>query len=290
VVWQHAVLNSKSTQETLQHGSDIVQENVEDPQLVHCQDRVLHVNVVGNCVKHESHQDLQAHALGNRQKNLHNQHRSVVVLGSGNVGATNFLSDEGSSRGSQGESNDLAEEASSEKHDGGVLFSGTEPSGDESKELPLPRVDPEHDELRNSVEQVLANVAAGSERGAEACWLHSDIGVRDDSQNKVGQEVGGESCHCKTLGAHLVDFHDLVAGDGMNQSDGEQVSKAWCPEFVETVEESSVSIADTPEPEGRKEMYKVLLSQVGILLVLFQQLSEKETTIESESDESSEHH
>lgn len=97
VVRQHAVLDTESSQEALQHGSDVVQENVEDPELIHRQDRVLHVHVIGYRIEEESHENLKAHAQGNCEQDLDDKHRSVVVLGRSYVCAADFLSYEGSS-------------------------------------------------------------------------------------------------------------------------------------------------------------------------------------------------
>jgi hypothetical protein len=123
--------------------------------------------------------------------------------------------------------------------------------------------------LRDAIEEILADVATCPESWEEACWLHSDVRVRNNSQNEPGQEVCGKSSHCKALCTLLINNHDLIAHDWMHKSNGEHVCEARRPELVETVEESSVCIANTPEPEGGKEVNEVFLGQVSILFVLF---------------------
>lgn len=74
MVWKNTVLDSKTPEETFQHGSDGVEENVEDEQLVHCQNCVLHVEIVSDFIKEESHEYLKTDTLENRYQNLEEQH------------------------------------------------------------------------------------------------------------------------------------------------------------------------------------------------------------------------
>lgn len=59
----YAILDTKASEESFQHGSDWVEENVEDEQLVHGQDRILHVQVVSDLVQEHSHEHLKSEAL-----------------------------------------------------------------------------------------------------------------------------------------------------------------------------------------------------------------------------------
>ena len=54
VVWDHTVLDAQSSEEAFQHDSNWVKENVEDPELVHRQNRILHVYVVSDLVQEEA--------------------------------------------------------------------------------------------------------------------------------------------------------------------------------------------------------------------------------------------
>ena len=148
------------------------------------------------------------------------------------------------------------------------MLTYAEPAGDEGDQLPLPGVDPEHDELRNAVVKILAEVAECFKTRTEAGWLHPDIGVRNCSQNQEGDEVGEETSESETLGTQSIDFDALVANNWVQHQNGEEVGESWRPELVVAVKESSVSIANTPEPEGGQQVRQILLSHVGIFLVL----------------------
>lgn len=215
---------------------------------------------------------------------MENQNRSVVILGGGDISTSDFLSAEGGSSGSQRVTNNKAEHHGSKQCDSCVLFSDSEPSGDEGKKLPLPCVNPEHDQLWDAVVQVLAQVEAGFESWAEACWFHSDVLVLDDSHDEIGQEVGDESGDCKAFCSHLVDLNDLVADKWVHHTNSEEICEAWRPEFMEAVEESTICIANTPEPKGWAEVHKVLLGHVSILLILSKDVRKYESTVHGSDD------
>ena len=53
---ENAILDAKTSQETFQHGSDWVKENVEVEKGVHSQNGVLDVNVWCDLVKEHTHE------------------------------------------------------------------------------------------------------------------------------------------------------------------------------------------------------------------------------------------
>lgn len=290
VIDDYAVLDTEASKETFQHGSDRVKENVEDEQLVHGQNGVLHVQVVSDFVNEVSHEDLKTHALEYWDKDLEYKHRSVVVFGGHNICATDFLSTKRGTSRSQRVSDDEAEHHATEQSDRGVLLSNTKPSSDEGQKLPLPGVNPEHYKLRDTVVHILAQVAASFEGWTETRWLHSNINMLYRSQNKICQEVCNESCNRESLSSQSLHLDTLIANQWVANSNSEEVSEARCPELVEAVEESSVGIANTPEPQWWQKMHKVLLSHVSILFVLLQELWEQESTIHGCGDDTGKKH
>jgi len=103
--------------------------------------------------------------------------------------------------------------------------------------------------LRDSIVEVLAKVAASFESGAETSRLHPHINVLNSSQNEICNEVSQESCNSESLSSQLLHLDALIAKQWMADANREEVSEARRPELVEAVEESSVGIADTPEPQ-----------------------------------------
>lgn len=74
----------------------------------------------------------------------------------------------------------------------------------------------------------------------------------------------------------------------MADANREEVGETRRPELVEAVEESSVGIADTPEPQWWQKMHKVLLGHVGILFVLVHELGEQESAVQGCGDHATE--
>ena len=166
------------------------------------------------------------------------------------------------------------------------MLSDSEPSSNEGKKLPLPCVNPEHDQLWDTIVKILAQVAACLEGRAETGWSHPDIAVLDGSQDQVSKEIGDESRNGKALGSQVANDNNLIANEWVNHHNSEEVSEAWGPEFMEAVEESTVCIADTPEPQGWAQMKQVLLSHVSIFLVLAEEMGEHETTVGGAGEDS----
>lgn len=110
------------------------------------------------------------------------------------------------------------------------------------------------------------------------------------SENQIGQEVRDEASNGKSLGPQLIHFNALVACKRMHDHNSEEVSEAWSPKLVEAVEESAVGIANSPEPKRWAEVDEVLLSHVGILLVLLEELRQQETTVHGGSEDATEKH
>lgn len=106
----------------------------------------------------------------------------------------------------------------------------------------------------------------------------------DDSHDEVGQEVGDESGDCKAFCSHLVDLNDLVADKWVHHANSEEIGETWRPEFMEAVEESTICIANTPEPKGWAEVHKVLLGHVSILLILSKDVRKYESTVHGSDD------
>lgn len=63
MVWQDVILDTETPQESFQHSSNGVEENVEDEELVNSQDCILHVDVLSDVVKCESKIKLESNAF-----------------------------------------------------------------------------------------------------------------------------------------------------------------------------------------------------------------------------------
>lgn len=59
MVWKDAVLDAKTSEESFQHRSNGVKENVEDPKLVNSQDSILKVDIISNWIQSHSHKGLK---------------------------------------------------------------------------------------------------------------------------------------------------------------------------------------------------------------------------------------
>lgn len=112
----------------------------------------------------------------------------------------------------------------------------------------------------------------------------------DYSQDQIGQEVGDKSSKGESLGAKLVYFNNLITCNWMNKANCEEICEAWGPEFVIAVKESTICIADSPEPKRWQQVNEVLLRHVRIFLVLLHGVRKDETTIHSEGNNSTKHY
>jgi hypothetical protein len=74
VVDEDGVLNTETTEKTFQHGSDRVNENVENEKLVYGENCVLHVEIICDLIQEESHKDLKTDALKDRYQNLEKEY------------------------------------------------------------------------------------------------------------------------------------------------------------------------------------------------------------------------
>lgn len=60
MVWKDTVLDAKTSEESFQHRSNGVKENVEDPKLVNSQDSILKVDIISNWIQSQSHKGLKS--------------------------------------------------------------------------------------------------------------------------------------------------------------------------------------------------------------------------------------
>lgn len=199
---------------------------------------------------------------------MYNQDRSIIVSGSRYISCTNFLSNKSGSGRGKGISHDEVKHQEPKQGNSYILLSSAKPSCDESKKLPLPGINPEHNELWNTVIEILENVATGLACREETSWFHSLIHMLDSSQDKEGHNVCDQTCKGKTFCAHITNFHQLIANHWMTDANGEEVYEAWSPEFMEAVKEATICITKSPEPKGRCEMNQVLLCHIGIFIIL----------------------
>ena len=147
------------------------------------------------------------------------------------------------------------------------MFSDSEPSSNEGEELPLPGVNPEHNQLRDSIGKISSESTACLPLGAETGWFHGGSAVLEASHNEIVGECSDELSEGKTFGSHLVDSDKLVADEWVD-GDEEAVGQGWRPEVIEAVEESSVSIGNTPEPNCWCQMKEIILSTLSVFLIL----------------------
>ena len=196
----------------------------------------------------------------------------------------------GCTSGCERVSDDEAEHHKSKESHSSILLGNSEPSSDECKKLPLPGINPEHNKLWDTIVKILAKVAAGLERWAEAGWFHSHVNVRNCSEDKVGQEVSDEASDGESFGTEHLHLNALIANEWVANANGEEVGEAWGPELVEAIEESSVGITNSPEPKRWKEMNEILLSHVGILIILIHELRKHESTVHNGGKDSAEKH
>lgn len=131
--------------------------------------------------------------MEDRYEDLEDENRSIVVLASSHISSTDLTTAERCTCRGQGVTDNEAEHHGTEQSDGRILLGHTKPSSYEGKKLPLPSVNPEHDQLWDAIVQVLAKIAAGLERWTEACRPHANVTMRNGSQNKVSNEIGDEA-------------------------------------------------------------------------------------------------
>lgn len=91
------------------------------------------------------------------------------------------------------------------------MFSYSKPSSNEGKALPLPGINPEHDQLRYSIVKISAKSTAGLAFWAEAGWSHGGSAVLQASQDEVIGKVGDELSKSKAFWSHFIDSDKLVA-------------------------------------------------------------------------------
>jgi len=287
VIEKGAVLSTECSQEALEHASDGTEEHIENPKVVDRRDGLLHVLVVGDRVHGETEVHLQGESLDDGQCEHHGEHGSVVVFGSSDVGTSNLFSRKGGTHGGEGVSEDEHEHGGSKQENSGVLFSDSKPSSDEGKELPLPCVDPEHNQLGDSIVKISSESAACLPLGAETSWLHGGSAVLEASHNEIIGKGSDELSEGKTFGSHLVDGDQLVADKWVDGHE-EAVGQGWSPEVVKAVEESSVSIGNTPEPNCWCQVKEIILSALRVFLILSEHGGEDSSPVEDASEHAEE--
>lgn len=111
----------------------------------------------------------------------------------------------------------------------------------------MPGVNPEHNQLRDSIIKISSKSTACLPLWAETSWFHGSSAMYEASHNEIISKVTDEHSKGKTFGSHLINSDELIADEWVN-GNKEAVGQCWCPEVIEAVKESSVSIGNTPEP------------------------------------------